>query len=137
MTLLCIVSSMGYGAAACGSGTPATAGGHTVQHGSPAKPPELLEIAPASAPAGEAYPVTLTIRGTGFMASGNVVEIGPVKIPDVPSTGPDRIAVMLPKSLRSMGGAPPLVLPAGEYPVTVTTAAGTSNAVTFRLTRGP
>jgi hypothetical protein len=101
------------------------------------KPPQLREIVPPSAPAGEAYPLTMTIRGSGFTATGNVVDIGPVKLRDVPSTDAGRITVMVPKSLPSKGEVPPLVLPAGEYPVTVTTAAGTSNALTLRLTRGP
>src|SRR5712691_272414 len=49
------------------------------------RPPELIDIVPASGPAGAAYPLQATIRGTGFMPAGNVVEFGPVTIRDLPS----------------------------------------------------
>jgi hypothetical protein len=101
------------------------------------KPPELNEIVPASGPAGEAYPVEVTVRGTGFMPTGNVVEFGPVKIADAPSSEPGRITFSIPKSIPSGGEVPPRVLTPGEYRVTVTTKAGTSNALIFTLTRTP
>jgi hypothetical protein len=102
-----------------------------------AQPPTLIDIVPASGPAGEAYPLQATIRGTGFLPSGNVVEFGPVKIPDLPSASGVRITFPVPKLVPSRGEVPPMVLPEGDYRVTVTTSAGTSNALTFRLTRGP
>lgn len=135
MALTWIMVATAVGAPASGSAPPSST--TVAQSAVPAKPPALVDIAPASAPAGEAYPVTLTIRGSGFMPTGNVVDIGPVTIPDVPSAEPGRITVRVPKSLPSKAEAPPLVLIAGEYPVTVTTPGGTSNALTFRLTRGP
>jgi len=100
-------------------------------------PPQLIEIVPPSGPAGPAYPLQATIRGTGFTPTGNTVEFGPVKIPDLPSADGTRIALQIPKLVPSRGEVPPMVLPAGAYRVTVTTAAGTSNALTFTLTRGP
>jgi hypothetical protein len=102
-----------------------------------AQPPTLIDIVPASGPTGEAYPLRATIRGTGFLPAGNVVEFGPVKIPDLPSAGGARITFSVPKLVPSRGEVPPMVLPEGDYRVTVTTSAGTSNALTFRLTRGP
>jgi hypothetical protein len=102
-----------------------------------AKPPELIEIVPASGPAGEAYPLRVTVRGTGFMPAGNVVQFGPVRMPDLPSADGVRITFNVPKQVASRGEVPPMVLTAGEYRVTVSTAAGTSNALTFTLTRGP
>jgi hypothetical protein len=102
-----------------------------------AGPPQLIDIVPASGPAGEAYPIQATIRGTGFLPAGNVVEFGPVKLPDLPSTGGVRITFSVPKLVPSRGEVPPMVLTEGDYRVTVTTAAGTSNALIFRLTRGP
>ena len=101
-----------------------------------ARPPELIDIVPASGPAGEAYPIEATIRGTGFLPAGNVVEFGPVKIPDLPSTGGVRITFSVPKLAPSKGEVPPMVLTEGEYRVTVTTPSGASNALMFRLTRG-
>jgi hypothetical protein len=97
----------------------------------------LIDIVPASGPTGEAYPLQATIRGTGFLPAGNAVEFGPVKIPDLPSAGGARITFSVPKLVPSRGEVPPMVLPEGDYRVTVTTSAGTSNALTFRLTRGP
>lgn len=102
-----------------------------------ARPPELIDIVPASGPAGEAYPIRATIRGAGFLPAGNLVEFGPVKIPDLPSTGGVRISFSVPKVAPSGGEVPPMVLTEGDYAVTVTTSAGTSNALTFRLTRVP
>jgi hypothetical protein len=101
------------------------------------RPPELIEITPASGPAGEAYPLRATIRGTGFMPAGNVVEFGPLKIPDLPSADGVRITFQVPKLLPSRSEVPPMVLTAGDYRVTVSTPAGTSNALTLTLTRGP
>jgi len=99
-------------------------------------PPELIEIVPASGPAGIAYPLQAIIRGAGFMATGNVVEFGPARIPDLPSADGIRITFSVPKQMPSRGEVPPMVLTPGDYRVTVTTASGTSNALTFTLTRG-
>jgi hypothetical protein len=102
-----------------------------------AKLPEQTDIIPASGPAGQAYPLQATIRGMGFMPTGNIVEFGPVKIPDLPSPEGTRITFFIPKLIPSRGEVPPMVLQPGEYRVTVTTSAGTSNALIFALTRGP
>ena len=102
-----------------------------------AKLPELIEIIPVSGPAGQAYPLQATIRGTGFMPSGNVVEFGPLQIPNVPSSEAGQIRIGIPKIMPSGGEVPPMVLSPGEYRVTVTTTAGTSNALIFRLTSEP
>jgi hypothetical protein len=103
----------------------------------PSNPPELTEIVPSSGPAGLAYPLHATIRGTGFMATGNLVQFGPVRIPDAASADGSTIELAIPKGVPSRGEVPPRILPPGDYPVSVTTAAGTSNALTFALTRGP
>jgi hypothetical protein len=100
-------------------------------------PPELIDLVPASGPAGTAYPLQVTIRGTGFSPTGNIVNFGPVKISGVEPALSDRMTFAVPKLMPARSEAPPLVLPPGEYSVTVTTASGTSNALTFRLTRGP
>jgi hypothetical protein len=99
--------------------------------------PELVEIVPASGPAGAAYPVRATIHGRGFMPAGNLVEFGPVRIPDLPSADGMRIVFHIPKQVPSRGEVPPVVLTPGDYRVTVTTVAGTSNALMFTLTRSP
>src|SRR5260370_10629147 len=98
-------------------------------------PPHLMDITPSSAPAGEAYPVRATIRGTGFAPAGNMVEFGPIKISDVAASG-DRITFAVPKLVPSRSEVPPAVLTPGEYPVTVTTPLGRSNSLKFTLTSG-
>ena len=100
-------------------------------------PPRLIDIDPASGPAGDAYPLMATIRGSGFMASGNIIDFGSARVADVPSETSSRITFSIPKSTMTPGGAPPFVLPPGEYSVTVTMRTGTSNALKFVLTRGP
>jgi len=110
------------------------------QSGTPSgasKPPELTEIIPSSGPSGQAYPLQATIHGTGFMPTGNIIEFGPIRIADVPSIEANRIAFAIPKTVPSRGEVPPLVLPPGEYRVTVSTKVGTSNALMFTLIRGP
>jgi hypothetical protein len=100
-------------------------------------PMELVisDISPSSGPAGIAYPIQVTIRGRGFMLTGNTVTFGPVQIPDLPSPDGQHITFFVPKEVPSSGEVPPMVLPYGEYPVTVTTLAGTSVAIRFTLTR--
>ena len=100
-----------------------------------ARPPELIDITPAFGPAGPAYPLQATIRGTGFMPTGNVVEFGPVTISDVPSTDGTQITFAIPKLVASGGEVSPFVLQPGEYRVTVRTGAVTSNALIFTFTR--
>ena len=100
-------------------------------------PPTLTEIVPASGPAGPDYPLHVTIRGTGFMPTGNVVRFGPVTLPAVSSPDGSRIMFYVPKAVPSGGEVPPAVLTPGDYPVVVTNSAGTSNALSFRLTHGP
>jgi hypothetical protein len=102
-----------------------------------AQRPELIEIVPASGPAGAAYPLQATIRGTGFQPAGNVIDFGPVRISGLPSTEPGRIRFSIPKDKPTGGEVPPMVLPPGQYRVTLTTTAGTSNALIFTLTSGP
>jgi len=97
--------------------------------------PVITALVPSEAPAGPDFPVDAVIVGTGFADAGNVVRFGPVSLPDLRSTdGGTRIRFPVPKELPATGEAPPLVLPPGEYEVTVTTAAGTSNVMRFRLT---
>jgi hypothetical protein len=117
-------------------GVSAVAGGTHTCLAQP-EPPHLVSLAPASGPAGPAYPLRVTIDGTGFMPTGNVVEFGPVRIPSVESPDGARIIFGVPKLIPRRGEVPPAVLTPGEYPVTVTTSLGRSNSLNFTLTRGP
>jgi hypothetical protein len=100
-------------------------------------PPEIIAITPSSGPAGTAYPIEVTLLGRGFGAAANVVTFGPVQLPDLASPDGQHITFLVPKEKPSRGEVPPLVLPRGQYPITVTTAAGTSPAVLFTLTSRP
>jgi hypothetical protein len=95
----------------------------------------LIEIVPRVGRAGPAYPLQVTVRGTGFSTTANTVEFGPARIADLASPDGTQLTFQVPKLMTSRGEAPPAVLPPGEYRVTVTTAAGTSNALVFELTR--
>ena len=99
-------------------------------------PPSIDRIDPTSGLAGEDYPIDLTIYGSGFAETDNVVRFGVVTIPNLPSMNAGtQITIAVPKIVESSGEVPPLVLQPGEYPITVTTAHGTSELVMFRLTR--
>lgn len=114
------------------SGCAARAGGAT-----PAPTLPVIEsLEPSSGPAGAAYPLRITILGTGFADSGNVVRFAAVAVPVLAEESSTRIVFLAPKERPSTGEAPPFVLPAGDYDVTVTTPAGTSAPATFTLTRG-
>lgn len=90
-------------------------------HGDITKPwrevpvPTITRLDPVSGPAGRAYPIRLTIYGSGFAATGNVVDFGPVSIRDLPSTDDGtQITLFVPKVVPSRGEAPPFVLTPGE-----------------------
>ena len=99
-------------------------------------PPIIDRIDPTSGPAGEDYPIDLTIHGSGFAEADNIVRVGSVTISNRPSTNAGtQITVAVPKMIDSGGEVPPMVIQPGEYPITVTTEHGTSEPVMFRLTR--
>lgn len=103
---------------------------------SPAAKPSLAKLLPDSGPAGNAYPLQVTIQGTGFAATDNEVQFGPMRLTGIPSPDGHTIVFQVPKEMPSRSEVPPLVFPADDYEVVVTTPAGTSNALTFKLTPG-
>ena len=101
------------------------------------KLPELFEITPSSASWYDAR-TEVTIRGAGFMPSGNVVQFGWVTLPDISSAEGTQIKFVVPREeVDGRGEVPPQRLPPSDYRVTVTTSAGTSNALIFTLRLGP
>jgi hypothetical protein len=81
------------------------------------------------------YPIQVIIEGRGFSEEDNVVTFGVVPVEGLASSDSGtRISFWVPKEVPSTGEVPPMVLDPGEYAVTVTTARGTSNAMTFTLT---
>ena len=100
--------------------------------------PVIESLSPTRGRTGTAYPIEITVTGTGFASLGNTVTFGDISIPDLASTeGGTRIMFFAPKERPGTGEAPPFVLMSGEYGVTVTTSQGTSNTVNFTLMRGP
>lgn len=97
--------------------------------------PAIASIAPASGIAGPSYPIAATITGRGFVQNDNTVRFGPVSIGGLPSSDGQHIQFQVPKEMPARGEVPPIVIPPGEYQVTVTTPAGTSNAMPFSLKR--
>lgn len=116
---------------ACASHPPPSAAPESEQ-------PVIDRITPTSGPAGAAYPIRVTIEGRHFADSANTVTFGPVSVERAPSSDHGtRIMLFLPKERPSGGEAPPYVLPAGTYSISVMTRAGKSNAVVFTLTPEP
>lgn len=98
--------------------------------------PAIDRLEPASGWAGEAYPITVTIYGSHFTASDNIVTFGSLEIADRPSSnGGTQVVFSVPKMFPSSGEVPPMVLQPGEYDVRVTNANGTSEPAVFTLTR--
>ena len=99
--------------------------------------PSILSLSPTNGRAGEAYPIEVTIEGRGFDEAGNTVTFGGIPSRGLPSSeGGTRISFWVPKEAPSRGEVPPMILTPGEYPVTVTTTAGTSEPAVFTLTAG-
>ena len=98
--------------------------------------PIISSITPASGPAGQAYPIRATISGMNITTTGTTVHFGPVTISDVSANGVQGfLSFDVPKLMPSGGEVPPMVLQPGDYNVYVTNANGTSNTLTFTLTR--
>jgi len=114
----------------------ATVSQSTSMASSPSAKPSLSRLSPDSGPAGPAYPLQVTISGANFAPKDNVVQFGPMRLESLPSDDGQTIVFQVPKVMRARSEAPPLVFTAGDYEVSVTTSAGTSNSLNFRLTPG-
>ncbi len=100
--------------------------------------PAITRLEPTSGRAGEDYPIDLTIYGSGFEETGNVVNFGSLRMPGLPSKNDGRhIMPVDPKVRPGTGEVAPFVLLPGGYQVTVTTRHGPSEPLVFRLTRHP
>jgi hypothetical protein len=103
----------------------------------PKEGPVITRLSPSSGRAGEAYPIRVTIEGTGFAEDGNIVTFGGIPSDELASSeAGTRITFWVPKEAPGSGEVPPMVLTPGEYQVTVTTPNGTSEPVPFTLTPG-
>ena len=83
--------------------------------------------------------VEVTLYGAGFVPGKpgqNTVHFNGTSLRQVPASSDGRqIVFAIPDRIRSGGEAPPSMLRAGSYSVSVETTAGTSNAVTIRVYR--
>lgn len=79
--------------------------------------------------------VNVTIGGANFDRTNNTVMFGPVAIANLPAELGVLIRFAVPTTTPSGGGAAPIMLGAGDYPITVKTSHGTSNAIVFHITR--
>ncbi|MBV6522019.1 MAG: hypothetical protein MNPFHGCM_02163 [Gemmatimonadaceae bacterium] len=97
----------------------------------------ISELVPDSAAVPRNSVVEVLIRGSGFepgTPGRNVVELGPVRLTAVPAneTGTE-IRFVIPDRVTGQSEAPPRPLMPGSYPVRVTTAAGVSNSISFKV----
>jgi hypothetical protein len=93
------------------------------------KLPAVFEVLPPGASADAGEPLDLRITGCGFDASHNTIRVGEITLRDIRSTEHGtRIRVVVPKEYRASGEAPPMVLGAGTYEVSVDNGRGKSNA---------
>lgn len=103
----------------------------------PAALPVLQRITPESARVVANAVLEIRLDGSGFELGpqgANDVEVGPVRLRQVPANSAGRqLQFVLPDRVPESGEAPPRRLFPGDYPVTVTTRAGKSNALSFRV----
>ena len=78
--------------------------------------------------------VNVTIGGANFDRTNNTVMFGPVSITNVPAELGVLIRFAVPTTYPSRAGSPPVMISAGDYPITVKNSHGTSNAVVFHIT---
>jgi hypothetical protein len=97
--------------------------------------PSVSSVAPRSITMRDGEPVTLDIAGAHFDALNNTVRLGPVSITAVPSRAQGtRIAFSVPDRMPSGGAAAAVLWISGDYPLTITTARGTSAPVSITVT---
>jgi hypothetical protein len=138
MRVLPIQIAMIASVLACAGNAPRAAADAAAATAAAEAKPEIVRVVPDSGLAGTAYPIRVTIEGEHFADSTNTVSFGGIEVPRVPAThSGTRIDLFLPKESPSVGEVPPAILQPGSYPIAVTTLAGTSNTVTFVLTREP
>ena len=102
---------------------------------SPSSSPVLTSVQPLTGPVS----TRVTLNGTGFSGSANTINFGANAYPNVPSMN-GTIVFVIPMATNPpcRNVTPPceiatgLITP-GDYMLSVTTAQGTSNAVTFTV----
>lgn len=107
-------------------------------HARGAAVPVITALTPARADVSRGDVVDVIIAGRGF-DSLNTVHFGRVRLRQVPRQSSTSLRFIVPRDdeqVPDRGGAPVLPLPTGTYEVRVSTAHGTSNALSFALVGG-
>ena len=140
------------GAIACGARTPRGDENVALRVDTPAAPkpaadsappppatraPRIDRIVPDSARVSRGAVAEVVIEGVGFTPGPdghNTIELGPIRLTLVPANAAGTsIRVVVPERVPSATEAPPMRLMPGTYQVTVTTSAGSSNAMPIRI----
>ena len=101
----------------------------------PTAAPVLTTVTPSQALVGD----SITLKGSGFSASGNSIRIGEGYLHGVSSAGGTSLTFSLPETLtRCPPGTPPCLAPAillveGTYQVSVVNANGASNGLPLKV----
>ncbi len=96
-----------------------------------------MRMEPESARIGPGSLVQVRITGANFepgRSGDNVVELGPIRLTQVPANeAGTALQFVVPDRVPDTTEAPPRRLFPGDYPVTITTRKGKSNALKFRV----
>ena len=102
-------------------------------------PPVIDSVRPDSAVVPSGAVVEVTLYGSGFVPGQpgrNTVHFAGGSLTSIAASADGgRIVFVVPDQIIGSGGAPPIKLISGAYPISVQTAAGTSNIVTIRIYR--
>jgi|GEM_PF-3240759 len=98
--------------------------------------PQLDSLSPTSAQVPRYSVVEVVLFGRGFdrERNGNTVTMGAVKLSGLkPNTAGTELRFVIPFEITGVGGTQPSPILPALYTVTVTTAAGSSNSLPFRV----
>ena len=99
--------------------------------------PRLLRAEPASADLGAGAVIDVTLYGTGFTPSANVVTFSGIQMGTSVSDGGLTLRFTIPTQYPARGEVPPRSISAGTHAVTVTNQNGVSDTLSFLLRSGP
>ncbi|MEP7344155.1 MAG: hypothetical protein ABI877_02755 [Gemmatimonadaceae bacterium] len=140
-TTACVAAVIAVTQTACGTRTRAGEGAEAARSSAP---PTLVRVAPDTIDIGQGAIPTLSLTGRDFVpggqggfgtGGGNVVRVGALQLTGIPAdSAGTTIRFMLPLRYNdsTLSNRPAAFIP-GQYPVSVTTPRGTSNALTLTM----
>ena len=99
--------------------------------------PRLFRAEPASADLGPGEVVEVTLYGTGFTPSANVVTFSGILLGAIASDSGRMLRFIVPTQYPARGEVPPRSISTGTHMVTVTTQNGVSDTLSFLVRAGP